>query len=87
MLGGSTDSEFVHWAWRKHQDELRDLPFPLLADLKRELTTALGILGDAGAIATLRRVERTDSQLTVQIDAWNAIMTIRDAEAMRAARP
>jgi alkyl hydroperoxide reductase subunit AhpC len=44
LLGGSTDSEFVHWAWRKHQDELRDLPFPLLADVKRELTSALGIL-------------------------------------------
>lgn len=44
VLGGSTDSEFVHWAWRKHQDELKDLPFPLLADVKRELTSALGIL-------------------------------------------
>ena len=44
VLGGSTDSEFVHWAWRKHQAELTDLPFPLLADVKRELTGALGIL-------------------------------------------
>lgn len=49
VLGGSTDSEFVHWAWRKHQEELKDLPFPLLADVKRELTSALGILDkDAG---------------------------------------
>lgn len=44
ILGGSTDSEFSHWAWRKHQKELRDLPFPLLSDVKRELTSALGIL-------------------------------------------
>lgn len=44
VLGGSTDSEFVHWAWRKHQEELRDLPFPLIADVKRELTSALGVL-------------------------------------------
>lgn len=44
ILGASVDSEFVHWAWRKHQSELRDLPFPLLADVKRELSTALGIL-------------------------------------------
>ena len=44
VLGASVDSEFVHWAWRKHQDELRDLPFPLLADIKRELSSALGIL-------------------------------------------
>ncbi len=51
VLGGSTDSEFVHWAWRKHQDELTDLPFPLLADVKRELTSALGILDKAEGVA------------------------------------
>lgn len=44
VLGCSTDSEFVHWAWRRHQEELTDLPFPLLADVKRELSSALGIL-------------------------------------------
>jgi peroxiredoxin (alkyl hydroperoxide reductase subunit C) len=44
LLGASVDSEFVHWAWRKHQEELRDLPFPLLADVKRELSSELGIL-------------------------------------------
>lgn len=44
LLTASTDSEFVHWAWRKHQEELRDLPIPMLADVKRELSTALGIL-------------------------------------------
>lgn len=49
LITGSTDSEFVHWAWRKHQSELRDLPIPMLADVKRELTSALGILDhDAG---------------------------------------
>ena len=49
LLGASTDSEFVHLAWRRDKDELRDLPFPMLADVKRELTTALGILDtDAG---------------------------------------
>lgn len=44
LITGSTDSEFTHWAWRKHQEELRDLPIPMLADVKRELTEALGIL-------------------------------------------
>jgi alkyl hydroperoxide reductase subunit AhpC len=44
VLAASTDSEFVHWAWRRHQDELRDLPFPMLADIKRELSESLGIL-------------------------------------------
>ncbi|MFP4097381.1 MAG: peroxiredoxin [Alphaproteobacteria bacterium] len=44
LITGSTDSEFTHWAWRKHQPELKDLPIPMLADVKRELTSALGIL-------------------------------------------
>ena len=44
MLGGSTDSEFVHHAWRTHHPELKDLPFPMLADVKHELSSALGIL-------------------------------------------
>jgi len=51
VLGGSTDSEFVHWAWRKYQEELHDLPFPLLADVKRELTGALGILDKHEGVA------------------------------------
>ena len=44
ILGGSTDSEFVHHAWRTHHEDLRSLPFPMLADIKRELSEALGIL-------------------------------------------
>jgi peroxiredoxin (alkyl hydroperoxide reductase subunit C) len=51
VLTGSTDSEFVHWAWRKHQDELTNLPFPMLADVKRELTSALGILDKSEGVA------------------------------------
>ncbi|MBL0691828.1 MAG: peroxiredoxin [SAR324 cluster bacterium] len=51
ILGGSTDSEFVHWAWRRHQEELTNLPFPLLADVKRELCSALGILDKAEGVA------------------------------------
>jgi len=51
IMGGSTDSEFVHWAWRRHQDELKNLPFPLLADVKRELTGALGILDKNEGVA------------------------------------
>jgi peroxiredoxin (alkyl hydroperoxide reductase subunit C) len=51
ILGGSTDSEFVHHAWRTHHEDLRDLPFPMLADVKRELTTALGILDPEAGVA------------------------------------
>ena len=48
LLTGSTDSEFVHHAWRTHHKDLSTLPFPMLADIKRELTSALGILGKDG---------------------------------------
>ncbi len=44
VLGASIDTEFVHLAWRQHNAELKDLPFPMLADTKRELSAALGIL-------------------------------------------
>ena len=44
VLGVSTDTHFVHLAWRKDHPDLKDLPFPMLADTKRELSTALGIL-------------------------------------------
>ncbi len=51
LLTASTDSEFTHWAWRKHQEELRDLPIPMLSDVKRELSEALGILDKNAGVA------------------------------------
>ena len=48
VLGVSTDSEYVHLAWRQNHEDLRDLPFPMLSDIKRELATACGVLGDDG---------------------------------------
>lgn len=44
VLGVSVDSEFVHLAWRQNHEDLKDLPFPMLADVKRELSQALGII-------------------------------------------
>jgi peroxiredoxin (alkyl hydroperoxide reductase subunit C) len=44
VLGASTDTHFVHLAWRQSHPELRDLPFPMLADTRRELSSALGVL-------------------------------------------
>lgn len=51
LLGVSTDSEFVHLAWRRDKKELRDLPFPMLADIKRALSGALGILDEHEGVA------------------------------------
>jgi peroxiredoxin (alkyl hydroperoxide reductase subunit C) len=44
LLGASTDTHFVHLNWRRHHPALKDLPVPMLADTKRELASALGIL-------------------------------------------
>ena len=44
VYGVSTDSEFVHPAWRQNHADLKHLPFAMVADIKRELSTALGIL-------------------------------------------
>ncbi|HYC05291.1 MAG TPA: peroxiredoxin [Azospirillaceae bacterium] len=51
VLGVSTDSEFVHLAWRQNHADLKDLPFPMLADIKRELCTELGILDKNEGVA------------------------------------
>ena len=51
LLGLSTDSHFVHLAWRNNHPDLKDLPFPMLADTKRELTSALGILHKTEGVA------------------------------------
>ncbi len=44
IYGVSTDSEFVHLAWRQNHADLTALPFAMLADIKRQLSAALGIL-------------------------------------------
>ncbi len=51
VIGLSTDSEFVHLAWRQHHKDIKDLPFPMLADIKRELSTELGILDPSEGVA------------------------------------
>jgi peroxiredoxin (alkyl hydroperoxide reductase subunit C) len=44
LIGASTDSEFVHLAWRNNHDDLRGLKFPMLADTSKSLAQDLGIL-------------------------------------------
>jgi len=51
VLAASTDSEFVHLAWRKDHKDLKGLPFPMLADTAKRLSTALGILDAEEGVA------------------------------------
>lgn len=51
LIGASTDSEFVHAAWRRDHDDLRNLKFPMLADTSKSLAEELGILDAEEKIA------------------------------------
>ena len=51
VLGASTDSEFVHLAWRDQHPQLNNLPFPMLSDIKRELSQELGIIDKTEGVA------------------------------------
>ncbi len=65
LLGASVDSEFVHLAWRQNHADLKDLPIPMLADVKRELSAALGIL-DPEAGVSQRAVFIVDPQEVIR---------------------
>jgi len=51
VLGASTDTHFVHLNWRRHHPDLKDLPYPMLADTKRELSSSLGVLHKQDGVA------------------------------------
>ena len=51
VIGFSTDNEFVHRAWRMDNDDIRDVPFPLVADTNGSLAKALGIYNEEEGIA------------------------------------
>ena len=65
ILGASIDSEFVHHAWRNSHPDLKDLPFPMLSDLKRELSAQLGIL-DAKAGVSQRATFIVDPENVIR---------------------
>lgn len=50
VLGVSTDTQYVHLAWRKSHRDLKHLGYPMMADYRRELSSALGILHPTEAV-------------------------------------
>src|SRR6266545_6109346 len=79
ILGGSTDSEFVHLAWRQHHENLKSLPFPMLADVKRELCAALGILDPKAGVAQ-RATFVVDPENTIRFVSVNDLSVGRDPQ-------
>ncbi|MFB9904541.1 peroxiredoxin [Allokutzneria oryzae] len=63
VLGVSVDSEFVHHAWRKNHADLRDLPFPMMSDIKRELSEACGVLGADGVAQRATFIVDPDNEI------------------------
>jgi alkyl hydroperoxide reductase subunit AhpC len=51
LVGCSVESELAHGGWRSQEEELGDLSFPMLADVKRELCGELGILDEEEGVA------------------------------------
>jgi peroxiredoxin (alkyl hydroperoxide reductase subunit C) len=84
LLGASTDTEYVHLAWRTHDRTLKDLPFPMLADTKRELSNALGILDKEEGVA-LRATFIVNPEGVIQWVSVNNLDTGRNvSEVVRA---
>jgi len=65
LIGASTDSEFVHAAWRRDHEDLRGLKFPMLADTSKSLAEELGILEPNEKVA-LRATFIIDPQGTIR---------------------
>ena len=79
VLGLSTDSHFVHLAWRKDHADLRDLPFPMLADNQHKLASALGILHETDGVC-LRATFIVDPQGLVRWASVNDLSVGRNVD-------
>jgi len=79
VIGGSTDSEFVHLAWRTHHEDLHDLPIPMLADKKQELSKALDIL-HKGIGMCLRATFVVDPEGTIRFVSVNDLSVGRNPQ-------
>lgn len=51
LVGASTDTEYVHLAWRQNHPELANLSIPMLADTSKSLAEEMGILNCQEKIA------------------------------------
>ena len=83
LIGASTDTDFVHHAWRKADPRLAACDFPWIADNKRELAEALGILDREFGVA-LRATFVVDPDNVIQHVTVNGLNVGRNpAETLR----
>jgi peroxiredoxin (alkyl hydroperoxide reductase subunit C) len=79
LLGLSIDSDFVHVAWRQSREDLGKIAFPWLADIKRELSSALGILDRKEGVA-LRATFIVDPEGVIRFASVNDLSVGRNPQ-------
>lgn len=79
VLGASTDTHYVHLAWRQNHADLKNLPFPMLADTKKDLSSALGILHKDAGVA-LRATFIVDPEGTIRWASANDLSVGRNVD-------
>jgi peroxiredoxin (alkyl hydroperoxide reductase subunit C) len=79
LLGLSIDSEFVHVAWRQSRADLGKVTFPWLSDIKRELSSALGILDKEAGVA-LRATFIVDPEGVIRFASVNDLSVGRNPQ-------
>jgi peroxiredoxin (alkyl hydroperoxide reductase subunit C) len=79
LIGASTDSEFVHLAWRNNHNDLRNLQFPMLADTSKSLAEELGIL-EANSKVAYRVTYIVDPQGIIRFVSVNDLSVGRNVK-------
>jgi lipoyl-dependent peroxiredoxin subunit C len=79
LYGASTDSDFVHLAWRRSHPDLMNLSFPLISDIRRDLSIALGVLDRHAGVCT-RATFIVDPEGVIRYAAANDLSVGRNPE-------
>lgn len=79
LLGASTDTAHVHFAWRQSDPKLAGCDFPWIADANRKLASALGILNEDEGVA-YRATFIIDPDGVIQHVAVNGLNVGRNPE-------
>ncbi|MGF1549041.1 MAG: peroxiredoxin [Sphingomonadaceae bacterium] len=79
LIGASTDTDFVHHAWRKSDERLAKCDFPWIADNKKELANALGIVSPDEGVA-YRATFIVDPDNTIQHVTVNGLNVGRNPQ-------
>ena len=81
VLGVSVDSQFSHLAWvqtPRNEGGLGDLAYPLVSDLKREISESYGVLSDEGV--ALRGLFIIDKEGVIQHSTINNLAFGRNVD-------